>query len=200
MADILTDTLFFSDEMYRLFDVAPEEFPQNRVGFLSLIYSLDRARLATWMEEITRGRPVRELDIRVFHKNSELRYIRCRGAIKFDLEGKPSLFIGTAQDITERKLAETQIRQQLERLTALRKIDQAIISSFDLRSTLDVVLAQVISQLQVDAADILRMNPEGDRLEYAAGRGFRGRSVEATRVRLGEGHAGRAAAQGRPAL
>jgi hypothetical protein len=90
----------------------------------------------------------RELEFLIFRKNGELRYIRCRGAVEFDQAGKPARFIGTAQDVTERKLAEIQIRQQLERLTALSKIDSAIISSFDLNVTLDI-LSEVVSQLQM---------------------------------------------------
>src|SRR5258705_6627871 len=89
-----------------------------------------------------------------------------------------------AQDITERKLAEIQIRQQIERLSALRKVDQAISTSFDLHVTFDTLISQVISQLQVDAADILLVDSSGQMLEYAAGRGFRTHAVEAAPVRL----------------
>jgi putative nucleotidyltransferase with HDIG domain len=195
--EIVIDRLMYSDEMYRLLDISPQEFQHNEEGLLSLIYSADRAGVANWMEDIKAGKQVRELDFRVFHRNSELRYIRCSGAVDFDSQGKPAHFIGTAQDVTERKLAEIQIRQQIERLNALRKIDQAIISSFDLRSTMDTVLSQVISQLQVDAVDILLLDPEGNTLEYAAGRGFRRMTVETAQVRVGDGHAGRAAQEHR---
>jgi putative nucleotidyltransferase with HDIG domain len=195
--EIVTDNLMYSDEMYRLLDISPQEFQHNEEGFLSLIYSADRASVSNWMENIKAGKQVRELDSRVFHRNSELRYIRCSGAVEFDSQGKPAHFIGTAQDVTERKLAEIQIRQQIERLNALRKIDQAIISSFDLRSTMHTVLSQVISQLQVDAADILLLDPEGNMLVYAAGQGFRSTSVETTQLHVGDGHAGRAAQERR---
>ena len=99
--------------------------------------------------------------------------------------------------MTERKLAEIQIHQQIERLTALSKIDQAIMSSFDLNVTLDILLSQVTSQLQVDAADVLLLGPDGQILEYAAGRGFRTNAAQSARVRMGEGHAGQAAIERR---
>jgi PAS domain S-box-containing protein len=107
--------------------------------------------------------------------------------------GKVERVLSIARDITERKKAELRIRQQLERLTALSRIDQAIMSSFDLNVTLDILLSQVISQLQVDAADVLRLHQDGRRLEYAAGQGFRTSTVEATDLRVGESYAGRAA-------
>jgi PAS domain S-box-containing protein/putative nucleotidyltransferase with HDIG domain len=90
-----------------------------------------------------------------------------------------------------------QTEQRLQRLTALRSIDRAITSSLDLHVTLDIILEQITGQLRVDAADVLLYNRHLHTLEYAAGRGFRGRGVEQSRVRLGEGHAGRAAVERR---
>ncbi len=49
--------------------------------------------------------------------------------------------------------------KQLDRLAALRSIDIAISSSFDLKMTLNVVLDKVIRELNVDAVDILLTEP-----------------------------------------
>src|SRR6266498_1893501 len=186
--DILRDSLQFSDEMYHLLDISPSEFQHNSRGFLNIIYSADRPAAAKWMDEIKAGRQTKELDFRIFHSNGELRYLHCRGAVVFDVTGAANRFVGTAQDISERKLSEIQIRQQIARLTALRTIDQAITSSFDLRFTLDVVLSQVVTQLQVDAASILILDATGQTLEYRATRGFRKQAVKNAQLSIGKGH------------
>jgi PAS domain S-box-containing protein len=103
----------------------------------------------------------------------------------------------TTVDITGRKRADEQIQRQLQRLAALRQIDMTITASLDLRVTLTVFLDQVTSQLQVDAATVLLLNPHTQTLEYAAGRGFRSQVLQHTHLRLGEGHAGRAALERR---
>lgn len=190
--DLLTDSIQFSDEMYRLLDVLQRELPHTGEGFLNLIYQLDHPAAIQWLEAIRSGRQPSELTFRIFRKNGELRYIQCRGAITFDSSGKPVRFVGMAQDVTEIKLAEIQIRQQLERLSALRKIDQAIASSFDLRLTLITLISEVKTQLQVDAADILLLNPAEQVLEYAVGQGFRTHEVETARVPIAKSHSGRA--------
>ncbi|MBI5877626.1 MAG: GAF domain-containing protein [Chloroflexi bacterium] len=87
--------------------------------------------------------------------------------------------------------------QHVQRLSALHAIDIAISSSLDLRVTLGVLLDQVTQQLRVEAADILLLNPHTQVLEYTAGRGFRSRVIQQTHLRLGEGHAGRAALERR---
>ncbi len=87
--------------------------------------------------------------------------------------------------------------QHVQRLSALHAIDIAISNSLDLRITLGILLDQVMAQLHIDAASILLLNRRTQMLEYAAGRGFRSRIFEKTRLRLGEGHAGRAALERR---
>ncbi len=110
---------------------------------------------------------------------------------------KPQFCILMAENITERKQSQEQIKRQLERLAALRNIDLTISSSLDLRVTLNVILDQVMSQLHVDATDVLLLNTHTQMLEYAAGRGFRQEAVARTRLRMGEGYAGRAALERR---
>ncbi|HEY0071916.1 MAG TPA: PAS domain S-box protein [Chloroflexia bacterium] len=106
---------------------------------------------------------------------------------------KPQFCIAMVENITERKHTQEQVKRQLERLAALRNIDMTISSSLDLRVTLNVILEQVMSQLHVDATDVLLHNPHSQMLEYAAGRGFKYEGITRTRLRLGEGYAGKAA-------
>jgi PAS domain S-box-containing protein len=190
--DIAGDTLQFSDEMYRLFDVSRNEFSHTIPGFLNVIYAEDRPQADKWMEAVKAGRQPQELDFRILHSSGELCYFHCRGAMIFDENGNPKRFVGTAQDITERKLAEIQIRQQLSRLTALRIIDQAITSSFDLRITLATIVAQVMTQLQVDAAGILLLDTSEQTLEYRSTRGFHHQLVGNLKMSLDETPAGQA--------
>ncbi len=86
-----------------------------------------------------------------------------------------------------------QTAKQLQRLEALREIDLAISSSLDLRLTLRTVLEQTIQQLGVDAAAVLLANPASGQLEHFTSQGFRTAGIKATRLRLGEGLAGKAA-------
>jgi len=195
--DILADVLQYSDEMYRLLDTPAQDYQHNTKGFLDLIYSIDHPAVTKWLEDMKTGKQPRELEFRILRQNGELRYMLCRGAILFKSDGLPDRFVGTMQDITERKQAEIQIHQQLDRLIALRKIDQAITSTFDLRTTLNTVISQALGQLQVDAADILLLSYGRQTLEYAAGQGFRTPAIKTSQIRVGEGHAGRAAKERR---
>jgi len=92
-----------------------------------------------------------------------------------------------------RAILHEQTEQRLQRLAALRAIDSAISTSFDLNFTLNVLLQQVVTQLRVDATAVLLFNPRTGVLEFAAGKGFRTEAINRSAFELGEGYAGRVA-------
>lgn len=110
-----------------------------------------------------------------------------------DAAGEVQGLVGVMLDISKRKRAEERLRQHAENLAALRTIDMAITGSLDLRLTLKVFLEQAIARLGVDAACVLLFSSHEQTLEYAAGQGFRTDRVTHSRVRLGDGYAGRIA-------
>ncbi len=105
--------------------------------------------------------------------------------------------IRLARDADRMKGLADRVQQQLQRLSILHTIDTAILTSLDLRVTLDLLLEQATDHLGVHAADVLLLNPSTQTLDYAAGRGFQTAALQHTRLRLGEGHAGRAALERR---
>ena len=99
----------------------------------------------------------------------------------------------TARDITKCKETERRLKRQMQQLSALRSIDLAIASGLDLNLLLTMLLDQVSTLMQIDAASILLLNSKTNMLEFTAGKGFRSNSLQYTRLRLGDGCAGRVA-------
>ena len=88
--------------------------------------------------------------------------------------------------------------RHLEQLKALRNIDMAITGSMDLRVTFKVVLDEVTRLLNVDAAAILRLDPQNGVLKYEAWKGFRIVNPAKISLNMGEGLAGQAAMERKP--
>ena len=93
-------------------------------------------------------------------------------------------------------LIETQSRQ-LRRLNSLRTIDLAITREDDFAKTVQVVLAEVVAQLGMDAAALFRLNRQTQQLQCIGSTGFRSPRILTAVLRLGEGIAGRAALENR---
>jgi PAS domain S-box-containing protein len=86
---------------------------------------------------------------------------------------------------------ETQ--RQLERLTALRAIDQSILSSMDLGQTMEVLLEKITGLLKVDAANFLLYRRDSQTLLPTVGRGIKTNLTLDPGLKLMDSHAGRVA-------
>lgn len=119
------------------------------------------------------------------------------GWFELSIQPAPNGICILSNEITERLLSEKRIETQLRQLAALRDIDIAITGTFDLHVSLNTVMLHTMAELGADATSILVLNQHNLMLTLAAGRGFRTRSPETARIRLGESFAGRAALERR---
>ena len=98
-----------------------------------------------------------------------------------------------ARDITECKEIKVKMERQVQQMSILRSIDLAIASGLDLHLLLSMLLDRVLTLMHVDAASVLLLNSKTNLLEFAAGKGFHTNILQYTRLKLGEGSAGRVA-------
>ncbi len=176
----------------RTFGYSPEELIDRE--YLTLIHPDDLKAAYDGLANIGQRAPVSNYECRCLHKNGTFRWFSWMSV----LVPEEKALYAAGRDITERKLAEEEIRRlnaqlehRLERLAALRLIDMAITSTLDSRQTLEILLDQILTQLQVDAAAVLLYNRTTGDLEYAAGKGFRTSEVQQNGPKLGEGWASR---------
>jgi PAS domain S-box-containing protein len=125
---------------------------------------------------------------RVLHNDGNWRWLEVLGK---NLLAEPSIagVVINYHDVTERVQAEEQVQKKIKHLKGLRLIDIAINSSLDLNVTLDVVLQQAISLLDVDAAAVLLVDPDTLMVEYAASRGFQAPLCHCSDQAFGKGYA-----------
>jgi len=95
--------------------------------------------------------------------------------------------LGMLADSINRMAAN--LRRNLETLTALREIDQAILSTLELHSVLDVLLEKIDLFLPYSAATVRLVNKENGILEPAACRNLNAEEWKAERWRAGRGPA-----------
>ncbi len=127
----------------------------------------DRQRL---LNEVMKQGFVRDMEFDFRIKNGSLR----RGSLSarvIEVQGEPCLLTIT-RDVTERREAEQRIRQQVNRLAALRAVDLAMITSENLTYTLRILLDKVCDQLGLAHGGIL-LREEEKELRYLVARGFR---------------------------
>jgi PAS domain S-box-containing protein len=123
--DVLTDTLFWSDEMYSLFDKDPMRFTPTNAAVMDCIVPEDNPRTAKAVDDsFTKGLPF-DVEYRITNSMGKVKWLHSMGKFVFSTLGQPLLAAGTIQDITEQKRSEEEIRKlnaELEQRVADRTV------------------------------------------------------------------------------
>ncbi len=112
--DLIANRVTWSDELYRIYSLTPQEGPIDMAMVSEMIHPDDREHVFRAAEESVRSGVHSEAEHRVVRPDGEVRTVQGLGTVKTDAEGRAYEMFGTVQDITERKRAEEE-RQLLSR-------------------------------------------------------------------------------------
>ena len=107
--NIITNKLYLSDEVYRIYGCEPQGFNVTRNSFLSNVHPDDRDYVDNSFNRALNDKPI-NMDYRIILANGEERVVHAKGEVIYDEENTPVRTRGTIQDITERKRAEERIQ------------------------------------------------------------------------------------------
>lgn len=107
--DFANNEFNWSDEMYRIFGLKPQESKINYDTFLSYVHPDDRDCVSNAVKEALGGKPL-DINFRIILANGEERIAHAKAEVVFDEKNNPVRIIGTTQDITEHKKAEEKIQ------------------------------------------------------------------------------------------
>ena len=108
--DIVHNTLWWSDECYRLFGLEPGTVEASYNLFLQVIHPEDRARVHAVNADSLARRVPHQVDFRVILPSGEIRHFQNRGQVFLDPHsGEPIRTSGTTQDITDIKKTEARL-------------------------------------------------------------------------------------------
>ena len=134
--DIEADVVSWSDELYRIYGLAPQSMPITYAGVLELVHPDARARLDELVQRCyQRGEPY-VITHQVVLPDGSVRWHQGRGRVEMS-GGRPVRMFGTAQDVTDRVLGEQALRQSLAEARRLATENDG------LRAELEVQLEEV---------------------------------------------------------
>jgi len=140
--NLVTNQVTWSDELCRLFEIAPEVIREGRdqvqAALVARIHPDDRARYEDAMAQSVSHNARYDVDYRIRWSDGSERYLHSQGGPTLDAAGNLVRLSGTVMDITERKQAEESAKRYTAEIAAANEeIKQfAYIVSHDLRAPL----------------------------------------------------------------
>jgi diguanylate cyclase (GGDEF)-like protein/PAS domain S-box-containing protein len=113
--DVRANKVSWSDELYRIYGLEPDQFPATFEGYLERVHPGDRERVqATIGRALADHRPF-EFEERISRPGGDIRLLESEGEVQTDTEGEVLRMIGVCHDVTERRAAELAARDAEER-------------------------------------------------------------------------------------
>jgi PAS domain S-box-containing protein len=100
--DLVNNTLYWSDEIYHIFDLSSQEFEATYQAFLATVHPDDREFVDRSYTESLKNRTGYDIVHRLLLRDGRVRYVHEKCKTDYDAKGKPVRSLGTVQDITER--------------------------------------------------------------------------------------------------
>ncbi len=135
--NLTTNSVSWSDELYRIFGLDPEKDAGDFDAFFSSIHPEDQPKLKQAIDETLRTGKHFSIEYRFRLKDGRTKILYAQAELAFDETGTQRILSGTGQDITERKQAENRISESLkEKETLLREIHHRVKNNLAIISSL----------------------------------------------------------------
>jgi len=117
--DVREDSIKWSNELFRIFGIARDQFQPTLEGFLALVHPEDREQVAAGVKAVLNADIEYESPFRIIRPDGAVRMLYARGQMVRDESDQPVRLLGVCQDITERIWAEEQVRTTQERFRTM---------------------------------------------------------------------------------
>ncbi len=129
--DSAADTIWWSDEYYRIYGIDPDLPTPKYHEHLKVYTPESRERLDQAVQRAMQTGEPYELDLELLEPRADTRWITARGEVKRNSGGKIIGLRGTAQNITERKMTEEALQRSNRALKVLSECNQVLVRSQD---------------------------------------------------------------------
>jgi PAS domain S-box-containing protein len=120
--DFVTLRLTWSDEIYRIFGIEPQQFDGTQQAFFDRVHPDDRQDIVELARRVYRGEEPYDFEHRIVLPDGSERVVHEHAELVVDGRGRPLKLIGTVQDITERKRAQQIVEEHRLRLIEASKM------------------------------------------------------------------------------
>jgi PAS domain S-box-containing protein len=158
--DLKTMELSTSSQCHINFGLLPEtEFTYSKL--LECIHPDDRTYMQERVRQAIENHDDYEAEYRCIWPDGSIHWVLARGVVICDAGKQPVRMIGVTLDVTERKQAEEELKQQNLRSQLFSEITLKIRESLQIEDILQTTVNEVQKLLQADRVLIFQLHPDG---------------------------------------
>jgi hypothetical protein len=161
--DRSTGEVLWSDELYRIYDLDPATFVPTFEKYADLIHPEDRAWVMENVERALNDGGFFNHDHRIVRADGTEGVVQARGRMVRDAAGEPMKFVGTSQDVTERKEIEAELLRAKEAAEMATRAKSEFLAnmSHEIRTPMNGILGMTAlvldSTLEAEQREYLNM-------------------------------------------
>ncbi len=156
--EIEKNIISWSDEIYRIFGLAPQEFSATYEAFLDSVHPEDRELVDSAVNAAFNKKEQYSIDHRIIRPDGSIRFVHEEAEVTYNKEGKPVQMMGTVQDITERIEVEAQIREERDRAQKYLDLTGTMILALDTSFNVTMINRKGCDLLGHDENDVVGKN------------------------------------------
>ncbi len=156
--EIEENRISWSDEIYRIFGLAPQEFSATYEAFLESVHSDDRELVKSSVDAAIHKKIPYCIDHRIILPDGSIRYVHEEGEVTYNEKGKPVQMMGTVHDITERIEVETQLRDERDKAQKYLDLAETVIIALDTSFNITMINRKGCDMLGYEEHDVIGKN------------------------------------------
>jgi hypothetical protein len=199
--DIVRNIVTWSAELCRIYGLEMDSFPATFEGYLERVHPDDQERVkGIILRSVETAEPF-SFEERIVRPDGTERVLESVGKVVANEQGQSVQLVGSCLDITERKLAEKQLKEQATKLLALYQNSRDIISILDLDLLLHMIVQRAAQVVKADRGLILLVNVQARELEKMVWYGYEDEDLADLEFQeVEDGISGWVLAHGRPVI
>jgi PAS domain S-box-containing protein len=168
-----SNALYWSDEIYRIFELEQTGFGADYPAFLEAIHPDDRDMVNTAYQKSLENRTLYSVDHRLLFPDYRVKWVHEECETTFDEAGKPLISLGTVQDITVWRKAEEDRRCLEQQMQQVQKLESLGVLAGGIAHDFNNILMAIIGNADLALMRINKESPAVEnlqRIEQAAAR------------------------------